>query len=541
MPVEINHQPSHQKKADPDDLIVMVGGRVGKDGIHGATFSSAELHRESPIQAVQIGDPIMQKMMNDFLTEARDLGLYKCITDNGAGGLSSSVGEMATSSGGCELDLERVPLKYQGLADWEILLSEAQERMTVAVSPDLLRRFLELAKERDVEATVLGTFTDTGKFHVTYGVRTVAYLDMDFLHNGLPKMRLRADWSRRQKEEPDFGEPHDLNRILEEMLARLNICSKEFKLRQYDHEVKGMSVIKPLCGAEHDVPSDATISLLEYGSREGLIVSEGLNPHYSDIDTYDMAASVIDEAIRRVIAVGGSLPSRDNPFYALDNFCWNMSRLEDDDGKFKLAQLVRANKALSDYCLAFGVPCVSGKDSMKNVWKIKPVPEGGKSEDLVSIPPTLLFSVRSKIADVENAVTMDVKSPGDLVYVVGCTYDETGGSEYYQYMGETIRGTAFVGNKVPKVRADTAKEIYGRLSKATQEGIVHSIHTPTVGGLGVALALSAIAGGHGMEVELGEVPRSGVQRDDVLLFSESNSRFVITVGEQKKEEFERIM
>jgi phosphoribosylformylglycinamidine synthase len=413
--------------------------------------------------------------------------------------------------------------------------------MTVAVSPHLLGSFLELAKDRDVEATVLGTFTDTGKFRVTYGERTVAYLDMDFLHNGLPRMRLRADWHRREHEEPDFGEPHDLNRILEEMLARLNICSKESKLRQYDHEVKGLSVIKPLCGAQHDVPSDATISLLEYGSREGLILSEGLNPHYSEVDTYDMVASVIDEAVRRVIAVGGSLPSRDNPFYALDNFCWNMSRLEDDDGGFKLSQLVRANRALSDYCLAFGVPCVSGKDSMKNVWKIKRAPDGGERESLVSIPPTLLFSVRSKIADVEDAVTMDVKSPGDLVYVVGCTYDESGGSEYYQHMGETISGTAFVGNKVPKVRADSAKEIYVRVSKATKERIVRSIHTPTVGGLGVALALSAIAGGHGMEVELRDVPRLGVDRDDLLLFSESNSRFVVTVGEQKKEEFESLM
>ncbi|MGD0237778.1 MAG: AIR synthase-related protein [Syntrophorhabdales bacterium] len=538
---EINGEPSEVKKASPGDVIVMVGGRIGKDGIHGATFSSAELSKDSPVQAVQIGDPITQKKMADFLLEARDLGLYTCITDNGAGGLSSSVGEMARYTNGCSLDLKKAPLKYQGLDPWEILLSEAQERMTLAVAPGKLDAFLKLAKGRDVEATPLGTFERSGRFHVTYGDKTVAHLDMRFLHEGVPRMELRAEWKKELYEEPKFEAPVDMNKTLKEMLSRLNICSKETKLRQYDHEVKGLSVVKPLVGKERDVPSDATVSFLEYGSKEGLIAASGANPHYSDIDTYHMAASAVDEAVRRIIAVGGKMPSKKNVLYGLDNFCWNLSELDDEDGRFKLAQLVRANKALADYCEAFGVPCVSGKDSMKNVWKMKEVVEGKEVEKTVSIPPTLLFSARAKIDDVGKAITMDVKRPGDLVYVVGKSYDELGGSEYYAYMGEKLRGERYVGNNVPKVDAESAKRTYENLSKAAEIGLVHSIHTPTIGGLGVALAQTAFAGGHGIVIDLQDVPYEGEKRDDRVLFSESNSRFVVTIPPEKKDAFERMM
>jgi phosphoribosylformylglycinamidine synthase II len=536
MLAEINGEPTELKKADSGDAIVMVGGRVGKDGIHGATFSSAELDRESPAQAVQIGDPITQKKMSDFLEEARNLGLYKCITDNGAGGLSSSVGEMARFSNGCKFNLEKVPLKYQGLEPWEILLSEAQERMTVAVHPDKLGQFLELAERRDVEATALGKFEDSGKFHVTYGDRTVAYLDMKFLHEGMPQPELEARWKPPKHEESDLDQPCDLEEVFEHMLARINICSKENKIRQYDHEVKGLSVVKPLVGKDRDVPSDATVSFLEYGSTEGLAVAAGVNPHYSDIDAYHMTASIIDEAIRRIIAVGGKLPSKDVPFYALDNFCWNIS--DPDTDHFELAQLVRANMALADYCEAFEVPCISGKDSMRNVWKVK------ETGELIRIPPTLLFSARAKIGDVSKVVTMDVKRPGDLVYVVGTTKEEMGGSEYYSYLGERLFGERYIGNSVPTVDAESAKETYRSMSEATERGLVHSIHTPTIGGLGIALAKSAFAGGYGMDVDLRKVPYESEgekKRNDYVLFSQSNSRFVVTVPPENKEEFEEVM
>jgi len=541
MPAEINGEPSESKKADPGDVIIMVGGRIGKDGIHGATFSSAELDKESPVQAVQIGDPITQKKMSDFLLKARDLGLYKCITDNGAGGLSSSVGEMARGSGGCKFDLKNAPLKYQGLDPWEILLSEAQERMTLAVEPSKVSQFLELAKRRDVEATPLGQFENSERFHVTYGDKTVAYLDMEFFHEGVPRMELTAKWKKPTHKEPDFGQPENMNKVLEDMLARPNICSKETKLRQYDHEVKGLSVVKPLVGKDQDVPSDATVSFLEYGNMEGLVVAVGVNPHYSDIDTYHMAASVIDEAVRKIIAIGGKLPSKETVFYGLDNFCWNISTLDSEDGRYKLAQLVRANKALADYCQAFCIPCISGKDSMKNVWRTKEVVDGKEVEKIISIPPTLMFSARAKIDDVSKCVTMDVKRSGDLIYVAGETRDELGGSEYFSYMGEKIRRERYIGNNVPKVDAESAKKLYDSISKATEKEIVHSIRTPTIGGLGVALAQSAFAGGYGIEVDLRNVPYSGEERDDYKLFSQSNSRFIVTVPPERKDEFEKIM
>ncbi len=421
MPKTVQGKPTHVKEVEPGDLIIMVGGRIGKDGIHGATFSSEELHRGSPAQAVQIGDPITQKRMSDFLLEARDLALYRSITDNGAGGLASSIGEMARLSNGCEIDLEKAPLKYQGLDPWEILLSEAQERMTVGVAPSKSEEFLKLAERRDVEATILGRFTDSGKFHIRYGGKTVAYLDLEFMHEGVPQKELTAVWKQPQHVEPEFEQPEDLTGVLKSMLARLGICSTERKLRQYDHEVKGLSIVKPLVGKEHDMPSDATISLLELGSREGLIFAEGLNPHYSDIDTYHMAASAMDEAVRRVIAVGGKLPDAETPFAALDNFCWCDPEQSEKtpDGDYKLAQLVRACKALYDYAKAFGLPFISGKDSMKNDSIINDVK--------TSIPPTLMVTAVAKMRDVGKAVTMDVKAPGDLVYVVGETLDELGG------------------------------------------------------------------------------------------------------------------
>lgn len=529
MPRMINAKPSEIKRARAGDLIVMVGGRIGKDGIHGATFSSAELDKASPVQAVQIGDSITQKKMTDFIIEARNLGLYTCITDDGAGGLSSSVGEMAKDTGGCKMDLKKAPLKYSGLMPWEILISESQERMTVAVDPAKSKKFLELAKKRDVEATVLGEFNSSGKFHVTYGDKIVAYLDMGFLHEGFPRMELSARWSAAPGRSPNFEKPSDLDKVLMDMLGRLNVCSREYKMRQYDHEVKGLSVIKPFVGKDMDVASDATVSLITNGDMKGIIVAHGINPRYSDIDTYHMAASAIDEAIRRIIATGGRLPDKDNVMYGLDNFCWNISSLDSEDGKRKMAQLVRANKALAQYCKAFGVPCISGKDSMRNVWRMK---DGNKT---VSIPPTLLFSARAIIKDVSKAVTMDVKNPTDLVYVVGNTYDELGASEYLAYLGDEI------GSNVPKVDAKAAKKTYEALSKATRDGLASSIHTPTIGGLAVALAQSAFAGGHGMEIDLRKVPYFGEKRDDYVLFSQSNSRFVVTIPKNNKEKFERTM
>ena len=380
------------------------------------------------MQAVQIGDPITQKRMMDMLLEARDRLLYRAITDNGAGGLSSSVGEMARLAGGCELDLSRVPLKYAGLAPWEILVSEAQERMTLAVPPENLEAYLALSARRRVESTPLGRFTADGLLRVRHGERTVALLDMEFLHRGDPPYELEARFLRKRFEEPEV-DIRDHGQALRAMLRRLNLCSREEKCRQYDHEVKGRTVIKPFVGERYDVPSDASVLLAGHGGLEGIVLAEGVNPFYSDIDTYWMAASVVDEAVRRVVAAGGDL----DYLAGLDNFCWpNVVKESMPERAHKLAQLVRANEGLYDFCRAYGMPLISGKDSMSN--------DSTLTDPPISIPPTLLVSVVSRIADVRRAVTLDPKAAGDLLYVLGRTEEELGGSELYRWYGERRSG-----------------------------------------------------------------------------------------------------
>ncbi len=524
MPVTIRGEASYLKRANVGDHIVMVGGRIGKDGIHGATFSSEELSEVSPTSAVQIGDPITQKRMTDFLLIARDRGLYSSITDNGAGGLSSSVGEMATDTNGCIMHLERAPLKYHGLSPWEILLSEAQERMTVAVPPEKLAEFLELSRKMSVLSTVLGEFTDSGRFHVLYDGRTVGYLDMEFLHEGLPKMNLKAKWERRMVDEEPLAEPDDYAEALASVLRRWNVCSKEYVVRQYDHEVQGSSVTKPLTGRYNDGPADAGVVRPDLASANGVVISHGICPKYSRFDTYNMVACAIDEAIRNNIAAGGSLKR----MALLDNFCWSDPVLSEKnpEGPYKLAQLVRANRALYDYTTLFGTPCISGKDSMKNDYM--------HNEIKISVPQTVLVSCISVIDDVEKIVTMDMKDPGDLVIIIGRTYGEMGGSEYFARFGR-------VGNIAPRVRGKEAKKTFQALEKAIRAGLIRSCHDISDGGLACCLAESAFAGDRGIEVDLTTVPTSGVHRDDILLFSESASRFVVTLGESDLDAFTKTL
>lgn len=527
MPAVINGEPSHVKKINPGDVIVMTGGRIGKDGIHGATFSSEELSESSPVSAVQIGDPITQKRMTDFLLRARDRGLYNFITDNGAGGLSSSIGEMSHECGGCMLDLEKAPLKYPGLDPWEILISEAQERMSLAVPPEKLEEFLALAGRMGVEASVLGEFTDSGYFHICYGERTVARLPINFLHEGLPPMMMKGVWERQRHAEPEPTDKLDYTGDLKTLLSSLNICSKESVVRRYDHEVQGGSVVKPFTGADNDGPSDAAVVRPVLESYEGVVVAHGICPRYSDIDTYHMMANAIDEGLRNYVAVGGSL----DLVAGLDNFCWCDPVKSDKtpDGEYKMAQLVRANKALYDYCVAFGIPLISGKDSMKNDFY------DGTTK--ISIPPTVLFSVIGKIEDARKAVTMDAKRPGDIVYLLGKTAFELGGSEYFASKG-------FVGNRVPRVDAEKSLKRYRAYHEAVNIGLVASCHDLSDGGLAVALAETAFAGGLGMSIDLGRVLFSGIscdRRDEVILFSETASRHLVTVRPEDREKFEEVM
>lgn len=523
MPTEINGHPSHKKWINPGDRIVMVGGRIGADGIHGATFSSEQLSESSPVTAVQIGDPITQKKMFDFLIKARDMGLYNAITDNGAGGLSSSVGEMARLSGGAEMALEKAPLKYPGLRPWEILVSEAQERMTVAVPPEKLNTFLALSEKMGVESADLGQFTDSGYFHVTFKDETVAYLEMDFFHEGLPQMELEAEWKPPATVKDAKPKKMGIRDILLSLMGALNVCSKESIIRQYDHEVQGGSVIKPLVGEKNDGPSDAAVFRPVLDSLEGVVLANGICPKFSDYDTYWMAACAVDEAVRNAICVGCD----PDHMAALDNFCWcdPIASEANPEGKYKLAQLVRANKALYDVLPVYGIPLISGKDSMKN----DVVVQGRK----ISIPPTLLVSLIGVIPDVRQAVSMDFKRPGDLIYIIGVTYPELAGSEYYTRFG--IRG-----GDVPKVDAKSASGRYRRVYKAITSGLIRSCHDCSDGGLGVALVEKALAGGWGAEIDCTEIPARECAGLDELLFSESQSRLVVTISPSDREAFEKL-
>jgi phosphoribosylformylglycinamidine synthase II len=527
LPVTIAGTPGEVKTVTPGDRIVMVGGRIGADGIHGATFSSAALDESAPIQAVQIGDPITQKRMFDFLIEARDRGLYASITDNGAGGLSSSVGEMARASGGARLDLAKAPLKYAGLAPWEIFLSEAQERMTLAVPEGDVAAFLSLAARREVEATVLGTFTDSGYLELRYGDATVALLDMEFLLEGDPDLDLPAVWEPKTFAEPEGPAPTDLGATLVAMLGRLNLASNETKARHYDHEVKALTVVKPWVGARADVPAEGTVFLLRHGGKRGYVLSEGVNPFFSDIDTYAMAQAVLDEAVRKQLCAGAQL----DRIAVLDNFCWPDPVLSDStpDGAYKMAQLVRACHGLYDLARAYRTPLVSGKDSMKNDSTM-----GGVK---ISVPPTLLVSAIGQIDDVTDALTLDAKLEDDVVFLLGVTRDETGGSEYFRLRGEQDAAAGapggpapYVGNRVPRVDAAETLPLYRALEAAIRRRLVRSAATPAKGGLALALARCAMAGELGLELDLGLAADLAALPPDVALFSESNGRFVVTVA-----------
>ena len=517
-------RPSHIKTPVPGDVVYMVGGRVGYDGIHGATFSSLELTEESPSSAVQIGDPITQKKMLDMVLEARDEGLISCITDNGAGGLSSSIGEMAEYTNGCEIDLAKVPLKQAGLSPWEILVSESQERMTIAVRPEDQDAFERLAALHEVEATPVATFTSTGVFHVRYGDTTVAYLPIDFLHDGVPQLELESAWNPPQLESFEPPAQADHSELLLRMLRRPNIASKETWVRQYDHEVIAQTAIKPFVGVQRDGPGDAGVIAPIHGDPHGLVISCGIAPRYSDIDAGAMAAAAIDEAVRNAVCVGLDV----DKMAGLDNFCWPdpIESSKTPDGRFKLAQLVRANRELERVCRAYRLPCVSGKDSMKNDY--------GSGPEKISIPPTLLFSLFGDHPDVRFTATSDFKRAGDRIYLVGTSNDELGASEL-AYMLTEAGQSAGIGGEVPRLTNPSQQlNTYRALSGAVRSGWVRTAHDCSEGGLAVSLAEMCIGGRLGAIVDLDGTGDGGLWG---RLWGESLGRIVVAVSPEHNADF----
>lgn len=531
MPAKVLGEPSENKKTTPGDLIVMCGGRVGKDGIHGVTASSAVFDESTPAGHVQIGDPYTQKKMMDFLEEARDRGLIAFITDNGGGGLSSSVGESALYSNGAHVELEKVPLKYQGMDLWEIWVSESQERMTVAVDPENIAEFLALSQKHAVESTVIGVYTDDGKLRLTHNGATCALVDLEFLSGTFPRWEFEAEWlppEDRGLAEPVLSDPTEFDSLILDMLASPNICSREWITRQYDHEVQGTSIIKPLCGVSRDVPSDAAVLRPVLTSDRGLALSQALLPSYSAIDADSMTRCVIDEALRRLIAVGAD----PDTVGGVDNFCWpaiSFDPARNPDGKFKAAQLVRSCRALAETCRAYEIPLLSGKDSM---YVDGHLPGTYGERHKVSALPTLMFTATGIVPDVNLCASMDFKEPGDLIYVLGNTRNELGASQYYALLGHT-------GANAPCLKTpEKCIALYKALHKAVNEGLTASVHGVYAGGLSVHAALCAMAGELGADIDLGMAPHKDRLTDSALFFSESAGRFIVSVNPEKRAAFE---
>ena len=511
----------HPTAVQRGDLIVVLGGRTGRDGIHGATFSSAELtHETSELagSAVQIGDPITEKGIIELIEVARDRGLYTAITDCGAGGFSSAIGEMGEKLG-VDVELTRAPLKYPGLAPWEIWISEAQERMVLGVPPANLAELAELAQLWDVELSVLGTFTGEGTLVVRFGGVVVAELPMSFLHDGLPRLRMQAEYREPPARsltsiasEPLFP-GMDINDVLLAMLGHPSVASKERIVRSYDHEVRGGTLVRPFIGPAMDGPADAAVlkPLGTWHHGRAFVLSNGVNPLIGRRDPYAMSVSAVDEAVRNAVAVGAD-PDR---IAILDNFCWGNPTYPD-----RLGALVRACQGCYDAALAYRTPFISGKDSLYNEFNGQP------------IPGTLLISAIGIVPDMTACVTSALKQASSRIYLLGETRSELGGALLGELLGET-------GGEPPSMPANPLSR-YRALHRAMLDRRVLACHDLSEGGLAVALAEMCIAGRLGATVALDSLTDPAMPGANVvsLLFGESNGRLLVEVAEADAAAFE---
>lgn len=533
-----------QKTVLPGDLVVAVGGRTGRDGIHGATFSSAPLEKGITSSVVQIGHAIMEKKVMDVLLQARNKRLYRSVTDCGAGGFSSAIGELGKETG-VRVQLEKAPLKYPGLAPWEIWLSESQERMVLAVPPEHWQTLSTLFNQEDVEAVIVGEFTSDKKLTVAYEDEIVAVIDMGFLHDGCPKLELEAVWNSNKHKEMyratssrqafgrdrvgntsvfvdirDPGQKHagmttsEIVSLLKALLAHPIIASKESVVRQYDHEVQGGSIIKPFTGSEHDAPADACVFRPKLSIWKGVAVSNGMNPEVGKWDPYLMAKMAVDEAYRNLIAVGGGLKLA----AILDNFCWG-----DSKNPFDLGGLVRAAEGAREAAMAYQLPFISGKDSFHNTWR-------SSDGSLHSIPPTLLISAIGVLDDVRGCVSSGIKGSEHLLYLIGETRGEMKGSLAAQVMN-------IEEGKLPTVNLNEAKNLYKKLQAAMKHKLVSACHDLSEGGLAVAAAEMTFGGETGIDIHL----PSGNWDSATLLFSETPSRLLVEVNPLHKDAFEQTM
>jgi phosphoribosylformylglycinamidine synthase II len=506
-----------EKSARPGDIVLLVGGQTGRDGIHGVTFASAELSEESEKSCVQIGNPIMERRVMDCLMRVSDKGIISSLTDCGGGGLSSAVGEMAKSTG-VKVWLDRVPLKYAGLSPREIWISESQERMVLAVPQEHLSDAVEIFHSENVEATAIGEFTDDKRLRLYYKDDLVCDLEMDFLHDGLPMPFKKARIKSASTQEHDLPKPIEFASILLAIVGNINSCSREWVIREYDHEVQGSSVVKPLVGHGNIGPQDAVVIKPRLDKNKGIVVGCGINPAYGRLDAYNMALSVIDEALRNIIATGGDIEKT----AMLDNFCFSSPEREE-----VLGDIVLSARGCYDGATAFNVPFISGKDSLYNEW-------ADKKGRVHLIPPTLLISAISVIDDIDKCITMDLKEPGNELFLIGSTRAELGGSEYFKLLGVK-------NGIVPGVDLKQAPLIMKCLHAAITKGLIRSCHDLSEGGLGLAISEMALSGNTGAFIDLEKMDYRGKKRRfDYLLFSESNTRFLVEVEEKNIDRLEKL-
>lgn len=496
---------SRQGQSLPGDLAVVMGGRTGRDGIHGATFSSGEMtDRTIDINssAVQIGNPIEEKRVSDALLLARDEGLVRAVTDCGAGGFGSALGEMGAKTG-VEVWLDRVPLKYPGLAPWEIFLSESQERMVVAVAPENLSRLLEICRELNVEATVIARFTDTNSLIVNYREQNICDLEMEFLHDGLPQREMTAAWAPPVPRTAEIPLPENWENTYCQVMEHLDVCSKEPVVRMYDHGVQGTSGLPPFAGVDHDAPNDAVVLTPLAGRPESLVISHGMNPALNLINPYQGSLWAAAEAVANAVAVGG------NPreMVLIDNFIWPFPDEE------SLGALDLAVDACVDFVKATGMPFISGKDSLSSTYR-------SKDGTVIKIPPVLCVSTFSRLPDIRQTVSADFKGPGNRLVLVGKRdINRMAGSVYCSLAGQT-------GTNLPLIDLLTLPGALNAVHRAISGGHILACHDISEGGLAAALAEMSFGGGLGAHIT---IPRE--DRPDYFLFNETAGCFLIELAE----------
>jgi len=512
-----------EKKVRPGDLIVSIGGRTGRDGIHGATFSSASIEEETSSSAVQIGHAINEKKVLDVLMRARDLGLYDALTDCGAGGFSSAIGELGSETG-AHVRLENAALKDTRIEPWEIWVSESQERMILAVPPGKLPALEDILNSESCEYCVLGEFTSDGRLLVTFNGEAVADLSMYFLHEGVPNFEKAASHRPPKiSDRPPKASGKSHGAILKELLAHPNICSRQSVITQYDHEVQGGTVIKPLQGAAGDGPGDATViwphsATGNTGDFSGFAVSHGFNPAVGRLDPYQMALYSVDEAVRNLLCSGAEVSRT----ALLDNFC-----AASPADPAVMGGLVLAAEGCYDAAIGFGAPFVSGKDSFYNQSK----DAAGKDRP---IPLSLLISATAPVDDIRKAITMNFKEAGNPVYLAGTNKRGLGGSVYEELYGSG-------NNYLSPVEIKAAVRLYAALLKAIKKGHVLAAHDVSQGGLAVTLAEMAFSGGLGAELDLAAADSEKGLSETELLFGESPSRLALEVVKEKEKDFLKLV